>query len=110
VAFQKMKRLMEEGCLARWIRPKDSVTTGLVQMIGCDNPLNSMINDPESMDSTRGHENEVYCVASELSALKESIPIQAMGYCPICHIAMLTLATANTLSQMRARIAEVWMD
>ena len=63
-------------------------------------PLNSMTNDPESMGlpPLGANENEVYRVASELSALRESIPIPNDGvYCPICHIANVDLGKLRTL-------------
>ena len=62
-------------------------------------PLNSMINDPESkgLPPPGANENEVYRVASELSALRESIPIPNDGvYCPICHIANVDLGKLRT--------------
>jgi hypothetical protein len=62
-------------------------------------PLNSMFNDPESMGlpPPGANENEVYRVASELSVLRESIPIQNDGvYCPICHIANVDLGKLRT--------------
>ena len=72
------------------LSPDDWITT---------TPLNSMINDPESMGllPPGANENEVYRVASELSALRESIPIPNDGvYCPICHIANVDLGKLRT--------------
>ncbi len=62
-------------------------------------PLNSDIDDPESMGlpPIGADPNEVYRVASELSALRESIPVPNDGvYCPICHIASVDLGKLRT--------------
>ncbi len=62
-------------------------------------PLNSGMDDPESMGLPRlgADPNEVYRVASELSLLRESIPIPTDGvYCPICHIANVDLGKLRT--------------
>lgn len=57
-------------------------------------PLNATIPNPESagLPSPGADSEEVYRVASKLSALRESIPIPDDGvYCPICHIANVDL-------------------
>ena len=62
-------------------------------------PLNSAINDPESVGLRLpgANESEVYRIASELSALRESIPIINDGvYGPICHIANVDLGRLRT--------------
>jgi hypothetical protein len=62
-------------------------------------PLCSRIGDPESagLPSPGADEEEVYRVASKLSALRESIPIPDDGvYCPICHIANVDLGKLRT--------------
>jgi hypothetical protein len=62
-------------------------------------PLNSTIPNPESsgLPSPGADSDEVYRVASELSALRESIPIPDDGvYCPICHIANNDLEKLRT--------------
>jgi hypothetical protein len=53
-------------------------------------PLNTMIDNPTSMGlpALNANEEEVFRIASELSLLREQIPIPNDGvYCPICHIA-----------------------
>lgn len=63
------------------------------------NPLNASTDDPESMGlPPRGaNPGEVYRIASELSAPRESIPIPTDGvYCPICHIANIDLGKLRT--------------
>lgn len=62
-------------------------------------PLNSEITNPESagLPSQGADSEEVYRVASKLSALRESIPIPNDGvYCPICHIANIDLGKLRT--------------
>jgi hypothetical protein len=62
-------------------------------------PLNSMIPDPQSMGLPAvgaGHD-EVYRIAERLSRLREAVRIPDDGvYCPICHIANVTLARLRT--------------
>ena len=75
-------------------------------------PLNATIEDPESagLPSCDADLEELYRVASNLSELRESIPIPNDGvYCPICHIANVDpWKTADAVSPMRTRIIEVW--
>jgi hypothetical protein len=62
-------------------------------------PLNSTIKNPESagLPSPGADSEEVFRVASKLSALRESIPIPDDGvYCPICHIANVDLGKLRT--------------
>lgn len=62
-------------------------------------PLNSTIRDPEmaGLPSPSADSEEVYRIASKLSALRESIPIPDDGvYCPICHIANVDLGKLRT--------------
>ena len=62
-------------------------------------PLNSTIPNPESvgLPSPGADSEEVYRVASKMSALRESIPIPDDGvYCPICHIANVDLRKLRT--------------
>jgi len=53
-------------------------------------PLNEMMDNPESMGLPvlGSSENEVYRIASDLSAIRESISIPEDGvYCPVCNVA-----------------------
>jgi hypothetical protein len=62
-------------------------------------PLNSTIRNPESagLPSLGADPEEVYRVASKLSALRESVSIPDDGvYCPICHIANVDLGKLRT--------------
>jgi hypothetical protein len=62
-------------------------------------PLNATMSNPESMGlpSPVADADEVYRVASRLSALRESIPIANDGvYCPVCHIANVDLGRLRT--------------
>jgi hypothetical protein len=62
-------------------------------------PLNATISNPEAMGlPSRGADaDEVYRVASRLSALRESIPVPNDGvYCPVCHIANVDLGKLRT--------------
>ena len=62
-------------------------------------PLSLTIADPKSagLPSPDADSDEVYRVASKLSALRESIPIPDDGvYCPICHIANVDLGRLRT--------------
>lgn len=57
-------------------------------------PLNTSIPNPEAsgLPSPDASDDEVYGLASELSELRESIPIPGDGvYCPICHIANIDI-------------------
>ena len=57
--------------------------------------LNSTTPEPESMGlpALGSSDDEVYRVAERLSRMRESISIPSDGvYCPICHIANVTLA------------------
>ena len=57
-------------------------------------PLNVSIKNPETMGLPLpgADDDEVYRIASELSVLRESIPIPNDGvYCPVCHIANIDL-------------------
>lgn len=57
-------------------------------------PLNARIPNPESagLPALDADAAEVYRVASALSELRESFPIEGDGvYCPICHIASVDL-------------------
>ena len=56
--------------------------------------LHSTIDDPQSMGlpPIDADPDEVYRIASKLSAIRESISIPNDGvYCPICHIANIDL-------------------
>jgi hypothetical protein len=62
-------------------------------------PLNATTSNPESMGlpSPGADADEVYLVASILSALRESIPVANDGvYCPVCHIANVDLVRLRT--------------
>lgn len=62
-------------------------------------PLNASTQNPESMGlpPAGAGADEVYRVASRLSALRESIPIPSDGvYCPVCHIANVDLGKLRT--------------
>ena len=62
-------------------------------------PLNSMVDDPETMGlpSPDANEDEIYRLASELSSFRESISIPNDGvYCPICHITNIDLDKLRT--------------
>lgn len=57
-------------------------------------PLNATTKNPESMGlpPSGASADEVYRVASKLSALRELVPIPNDGvYCPVCHIANVDL-------------------
>jgi len=71
----------------------DNLSLGADEWISTT-PLNSRITNPELMGipSLDADSGEVYRVASNLSALRESIPLPNDGvYCPICHIANIDL-------------------
>lgn len=62
-------------------------------------PLNVRIPNPESsgLPSPDASVEEMYRVATKLSALRESIPIPDDGvYCPICHIANIDIRKLHT--------------
>ena len=62
-------------------------------------PLNASIPDPQAQGlPPRGAgDDETYVAAERLSKLRESIPIPHDGvYCPVCHIANVTLARLRT--------------
>lgn len=60
-------------------------------------PMNSMNPRLAGLPSPDADSEEVYRVASELSAFRESIPIPDDGvYCPICHIANVDLGKLRT--------------
>jgi hypothetical protein len=62
-------------------------------------PLNSRTRNPESagLPAPDADSEEVYRVASKLSALRESVPIPDDGvYCPVCHIANVDLGRLRT--------------
>lgn len=74
------------------------------QRLGVDDwiattPLNARIPNPQAsgLPLPETDSEEVYRIASEMSALRESIPIPNDGvYCPICHIANVDLAKLKT--------------
>lgn len=62
-------------------------------------PLNSMVSNPQSMGlpPVGASDEEVYRVAERLSRIRESAPIPDDGvYCPVCHIANVTIARLRT--------------
>lgn len=62
-------------------------------------PLNARIPDPQTsgLPSPDVDPEEVYRIATEMSALRESIPVPNDGvYCPICHIANVDLQKLKT--------------
>ena len=62
-------------------------------------PLNATIPDAQAMGlpPVGASDDEVFRVAERLSRLRESLPIPSDGvYCPICHIANVTLARLRT--------------
>ncbi len=62
-------------------------------------PLNSIVPDPESMGlpPAGAGADAVFQIASNLSRLRESIPIPNDGvYCAICHIANIDIAKLRT--------------
>ena len=62
-------------------------------------PLNKSIENPESMGLTAigATADEVYRIASHLSAFRESVAIPRDGvYCPICHIANTDIGKLRT--------------
>jgi hypothetical protein len=57
-------------------------------------PLNSRVPDPQSggLPPVGASADEVYRIATELSRIRECLPIPSDGvYCPICHIANVEL-------------------
>jgi hypothetical protein len=72
----------------------DHLTLGPDEWISTT-PLNVRVPNPESsgLPSLDADSDEVYRIASEMSDLRESVPIPDDGvYCPICHIANVDLA------------------
>lgn len=62
-------------------------------------PMNTIVENPESMGlpPVGADANEVYRVASQLSSLREAIPIPTDGvYCPVCHIANVDIGKLRT--------------
>jgi hypothetical protein len=62
-------------------------------------PLNAMVGDPQSagLPPVGAGDDEVYRVAERLSRIRESMPLPDDGvYCPVCHIATVTLARLRT--------------
>lgn len=62
-------------------------------------PLNTLTQDPESMGlpPVGASPDEVFRIASQLSRLRESIPIPGDGvYCPVCHIASADINRLRT--------------
>jgi hypothetical protein len=62
-------------------------------------PLNARLPNPaaQGLPLLGATEEEVYSVAERMSKLRESIPIPDDGvYCPICHMANVTLSLLRT--------------
>ena len=62
-------------------------------------PLNASVKNPESvgLPSTNATLDEIFFVASKLSSMRESFPIPNDGvYCPICHIANISISKLRT--------------
>jgi hypothetical protein len=62
-------------------------------------PLNAGISNPQAqgLPPIGASDDETYAAAERLSKLRESIPIPSDGvYCPVCHIANVTLARLRT--------------
>ena len=62
-------------------------------------PLNSTVPNAQSMSlpPVGASDDEVYRIADRLSWLRELVPIPDDGvYCPVCHIANVTLARLRT--------------
>ena len=74
------------------------------QSLGADDwintaPLNAGIPNPEAQGLPRvgASDNETYAAAERLSKFRESIPLPDDGvYCPVCHIANVTLGRLRT--------------
>ena len=72
------------------LRPDDWITTS---------PLNVTVSNPQSMGlpPVGASDDEIYRSAEQLSRIRESVPIPDDGvYCPVCHIATVTLALLRT--------------
>lgn len=57
-------------------------------------PLNARINNPQAsgLPPRDADPEEVYRIATKLSVVRESIPVEVDGvYCPICHIANIEI-------------------
>lgn len=62
-------------------------------------PMNTVFENPESMGlpSVGADANELYPAASQLSSLREAVPIPTDGvYCPVCHIANVDIGKLRT--------------
>jgi hypothetical protein len=62
-------------------------------------PLNATIPNPQAqgLPPNGASADETYAAADRLSKLRESIPIANDGvYCPVCHVANITLARLRT--------------
>lgn len=62
-------------------------------------PLNAGIPSPEAqgLPPVNASDDQTYAAAERLSKLRESIPAPNDGvYCPVCHIANVTLARLRT--------------
>ena len=62
-------------------------------------PLNAMVANRQSagLPPVGASDDEVYRVAERLSRIRESMPLPDDGvYCPVCHIATVTLARLRT--------------
>lgn len=62
-------------------------------------PLNTGLPNPQTQGLPRAgaSEDETYAAAERLSRLRESIPLPKDGvYCPVCHIANITLSRLRT--------------
>lgn len=72
------------------LKPEDWIET---------TPLNRRIPDPveSGLPSVDADCDQIYRIASAMSELRESIPIQGDGvYCPICHIANIEIEKLRT--------------
>lgn len=62
-------------------------------------PLNSLVSDAQShgLPPVGADDDEVYRIAQRLSEFRESMPLPDDGvYCPVCHVANVTLALLRT--------------
>jgi hypothetical protein len=74
----------------QWLGPDDWIETA---------PINRTDPDPESvgLPSLAADDEEVYRIASAMSAIRESLPLDRDGvYCPICHIANIDRGKLRT--------------
>jgi hypothetical protein len=61
--------------------------------------LNATRENPESvgLPSLAADADEIYRIASALSAIRESLPLERDGvYCPVCHIANIDRSKLRT--------------